>query len=60
MYMRDFREGNYQEIRNSLAHIDCNDKMRNKIATECWNILRSELDSAIDIICSYEKTRVAV
>ena len=45
---RDFRKGNYKEIRKSLAHIDCNDKMKNKTATECWNILRRELDSAID------------
>ena len=27
---------------------DWNDKMKNKTATECWNILRGELDSAID------------
>ena len=45
---RDFRKGNYKKIRNSLAHIDWNDKMENKTAAECWNILRSELDSAID------------
>ena len=34
---RDFRKGNYKAIRESLAH---NDKMKNKTATECWNILR--------------------
>ena len=45
---RDFRRGNYDEIRKSLALIDGNDKMNNKTATECWNILRGELDSAID------------
>ena len=45
---RDFRKGNYQIIRKSLAHIDWNDKMKNKTGTECWNILRGELDSAID------------
>ena len=37
---RDFRKGNYKEIRKRLAHIDGNDKMKNKTATECWNILR--------------------
>ena len=36
---RDFRKGNYQEIRNSLEHIDWNDKLKNKTATECLNIL---------------------
>ena len=37
---RDFRKGNYMEIRESLAHIKWDDKMKNKTATECWNILR--------------------
>ena len=32
---RDFRKGNYMEIRTSLAHIYWNDKMKNKMATEC-------------------------
>ena len=41
-------KGNYKEIRKSLALIDWNDKMKNKTATEYWNILRGELDSAID------------
>ena len=45
---RYFRRGNYEEIRKSLELIDWNDKMNNKTATECWNILRGELDSAID------------
>ena len=45
---RDFRKGNYKGIRKSLALIDGSDKMKNKTATECWNILRGELDSAID------------
>ena len=45
---RDFRKGNYKEIRKSLTLIDWNDKMKNKTATECWNILRGELDNAID------------
>ena len=45
---RDFRKGNYMEIRKSLAHIKWDDKMKNKTATECWNILRVELDSDSD------------
>ncbi len=44
----DFRKVNNKEIRKSLAHIDGNDKMKNKTATECWNIVRGEPDSAID------------
>ena len=38
----------YKEIRKSLALTDGNDKMKNKTATECWNILRGELDSEIE------------
>ena len=45
---RDFRKGKYKEIRKSLALVDWDDKMKNKTATECWNILRGELDNAID------------
>ena len=45
---RDFRKGNYKEIKKSLAHVDGNEKMENQTAAECWNILRSEIDSAID------------
>ena len=37
---RDFRRGNYEEIRKSLALIDGNNKMNNNMATECSNILR--------------------
>ena len=32
-HRRDFWKGNYTEIRNSLAHIDWNDKMKKKTAT---------------------------
>ena len=45
---RDFRKGNYREIRKNLAHIDWDEKMKNKTTTECWDILRGELDTAID------------
>ena len=52
---RNFRRGNYEEIRKSLELIDWNDKMNNKTATECWNILRGELDSAIYSYVPMEK-----
>ena len=32
-----------------MAHIDWNDKMKNKTATESWNVLKSELDCVITI-----------
>ena len=34
------------EISKSLAHIDWDEKMKNKTATECWDILRGEQDRA--------------
>ena len=54
---RDFRKGNYKEIRKRLAHIDWNDKMKNRTATECRNILRGEIDSAIDSFVPMKKQR---
>ena len=54
---RDFRKGNYKGIRKTLTHIDCNDKMKHKTATECWNILRGEIDSAIDSYVPMKKVR---
>ena len=44
---REFRKGNYKEFRNSLAHIDWNDKMK--------NILKGEIDSAIDSFVPMKK-----
>ena len=52
---RHFSKGKSKEIRKSLAHIDWNDKMKNKTATECWNILRREIDSAIDCYVPMKK-----
>ena len=54
---RDFRKGNYKEIRKSLAHIDETDKIKNKTATECWNILRGEIASAIDRYVPMKKNK---
>ena len=34
--------------------------MNNKTATECWNILRGELDSAIDSYVPMKKARETV
>ena len=43
------------EIRKSLAHIEWDDKMKNKTATECCNIRRVELDNAIDTYVPMKK-----
>ena len=38
----------FVNLKSKLRYIGWNDKMKNKTATECWNILRGELDSPID------------
>ena len=43
-YWRNFKKANYKEMRTILAHIDWNDKMKNKTGTESWIILKSELN----------------
>ena len=52
---RDFRKGNYKEIRKRLEHIDENDKMKSKTAAECWHFLRGEIYSAIDSFVPMKK-----
>ena len=33
---------------NDLANLDWNNMLRNQTATECWNILKYEIESIID------------
>jgi hypothetical protein len=35
-------------MREYLAKIDWNNTLKNKTATECWNILKSEIDCIVD------------
>ena len=35
-------------MREYLAKIDWNNTLKNKAATECWNILKSEIDCVVD------------
>ena len=35
-------------MREYLAKIDWNKTLKNKTATECWNILKSEIDSVVN------------
>ena len=47
-YRRNFHKGNYKDIRKYLAKLDWNNMLVNKTATECWNILKYEIESTID------------
>ena len=42
-------------MRTILAHIDWNDNIKNKMGEKGWNILKSELDSVINIYIPMKK-----
>ena len=43
-YRKKFHKGRYKDMRKHLAKIDWNNTLENKTATECWNILKREID----------------
>ena len=38
-YRKHFHKGRYKDMREYLAKIDWNNTLKNKTATECWNVL---------------------
>ena len=54
-YKRNFHKGNYKDIRKYLAKLDWNNMLMNKTATECWNILKYEIESIIDKFVPFQK-----
>ena len=55
-YRKNFHKGRYKDMRAYLAKIDWYNTLKNKTATECWNILRSEIDCVIDKFVPLKKT----
>ena len=55
-YRNNFLDGRYQDMREYLAKIDWNNTLKNKTATECWNILKSEIDCVVDKFVPLKKT----
>ena len=47
-YRKNFHKGRYKDMREYLAKIDWNNTLKNKTATECWNILKREIDCVVD------------
>ena len=39
-YRKNCHKGRYKDMREYLAKIDWNKTLKNKTATECWNILK--------------------
>ena len=56
-YRRNFHKGNYKDMRKYLAKLDWNNMLMNKIAIECWNILKYEIESIIDKFVPLKKQR---
>ena len=54
-YRKIFHEGRYKDIRKYLAKIDWNNTLENKTATECWNILKSEIDCIVEKVVLLKK-----
>ena len=42
-------------MREYLAKIDWNNTLKNKTATECWNILKSEIHCVVDKFVALKK-----
>ena len=47
-YRKIFHKGRYKDMREYLEKIDWNNTLKNKTATECWNILKREIDCVVD------------
>ena len=56
-YRRNFHKGNYKDMRKYLAKLDWNYTLMNKTATECWNILKYEIESIIDTFFPLKKNK---
>ena len=59
-YRRNFHKGKYKDMKKYLAKLDWNNMLMNKTAIECWNILKSEIESIIDKFVPLKKTRKTV
>ena len=59
-YRKIFHKGIYKDLREYLAKIDWNNTLKNKTATECWNILKSEIDCVVDKFVPLKKTAETV
>ena len=46
-YRKNVHKGRYKDMRKHLAKINWNNTLENKTATECWNILKSEIDCIV-------------
>ena len=49
-------KGRYKDMMEYLATIDWNNTLKNKTATECWNILKSEMYCIVDTFVPLKKT----
>ena len=55
-YRTKFHKGRCKDMREYLAKIEWNNTLKHKTATECWNILKSEIDCIVDKFVLLKKT----
>ena len=55
-YRKQINKGRYKDMRKYLAKIDWNNTRENKTATECWNILKIEIDCIVEKSVPLKKT----
>ena len=58
--MNNFHKRKYKDMRKYLAKIDWNNRLESKTATECWNVLKSEIGCIVDKFVPLKKTRETV
>ena len=51
----NFHKARYKDLRKYLAKKDWNNTLENKTATECWNIIKSEIDCIVKIFVPLKK-----
>ena len=56
-YRKIVHKGRYKDMRKHLAKIDWNNTLENKTATECWNILKREIDCIVEQFVPLKKQR---
>ncbi len=59
-YRRNVHKGRYKDMRKYLGKINWNNTLKNKTATECWNILKSEIKCIVVKFYKRQKTRETV
>ena len=59
-WRRNFNKGKYKQMRTYLASINWTDLMKDKTATECWIILKDEIEDIIETFVPIKKSKETI